>query len=63
MSFKIFVNVWRHGNLKLDSELSGRFRESNKAVDLKSVMRVIDDVRKEEAAKQLRKLEAQESPD
>lgn len=56
-------DLYSHGNLKLDSELSGRFRESNKAVDLKSVMRVIDDVRKEEAAKQLRKLEAQESPD
>ena len=55
--------LYSHGNLKLETELTGHFRQSNKPVDLKSVMRVIDDVRAEEAAKQLRKLEAQASPE
>lgn len=55
--------LYSHGNLKLDTELTGHFRQSNKPVDLKSVMRVIDDVRAEETARQLRKIEAQESPE
>ncbi len=55
--------LYSHGNLKLETELTGHFRQSNKPVDLKSVMRVIDDVRAEEAAKQLRKLEVQASPE
>jgi RIO kinase 1 len=56
-------SLYAHGNLKLDVELTGQFRQSNKPVDLKSVIRVIDDVRAEEKARQLRKIEAQESPD
>jgi RIO kinase 1 len=40
--------------LTVETQLTGRFQESTKAVDLKTVMRVIDDVRKEEEAKRLR---------
>jgi RIO kinase 1 len=47
-------DLFSHGNLTVETPLTGRFRESAKAVDLKTVMRVIDDVRKEEEAKRLR---------
>ena len=47
-------SLFSHGNLTIESQLTGHFQESNKAVDLKTVMRVIDDVRKEEEAKRLR---------
>lgn len=47
-------HLFSHGNLTLEMTLTGNFKETNKAVDLKTVMRVIDDVRKEEEAKRLR---------
>jgi RIO kinase 1 len=51
---KEFWSLFSHGNLKPETSLTGHFQESTKAVDLKTVMRVIDDVRKEEEAKRLR---------
>lgn len=50
-------SLYAHGNLTIDTVLTGRFKQSTKAVDLKSVMRVIDDVRAEEAARLLRQAE------
>ncbi len=47
-------HLFSHGNLTVETTLTGNFKETNKAVDLKTVMRVIDDVRKEEEAKRLR---------
>lgn len=47
-------DLFSHGNLTPETSLTGHFQESTKAVDLKTVMRVIDDVRKEEEAKRLR---------
>ena len=47
-------HLFSHGNLSVETTLTGNFKETNKAVDLKTVMRVIDDVRKEEEAKRLR---------
>ena len=55
--------LYAHGELKLDTVLSGRFREETKAVDLKSVMREIDDVKKAEANRLLFKAEAEARPD
>lgn len=49
--------LYAHGNLTIDTVLTGRFKQNTKAVDLKSVMRVIDDVRAEEAARLLRQTE------
>jgi RIO kinase 1 len=54
--------LYAHGELNPDVQLTGRFKEDHKPVDLKSVMRVIDDVRKEEAKKQERLAEAKERP-
>jgi RIO kinase 1 len=50
--------LYAHGNLTVDTELTGRFRQSNKAVDLKSVMREIEDIKKAEEARLLRMAEA-----
>lgn len=47
-------SLYSHGDLHVEVELTGKFRQDNKPVDLKSVIRVIDDVRKEEAARKLR---------
>lgn len=55
-------DLYAHGNLTLETSLTGRFKENKKPVDLKNVMRVIDDVRKEEARKQERLAEAKERP-
>jgi RIO kinase 1 len=44
-------SLYAHGALHPDVELTGHFRQDTKAVDLKSVIRVIDDARKEEAAR------------
>ena len=44
-------SLYAHGDLTTASPLTGRFTESNQAVDLKTVMRVIDDVKKEEEAR------------
>ena len=50
--------LYAHGDLTLETVLTGRFRESTKAVDLKSVMREIEDTKKAEAARLLRMEEA-----
>jgi len=50
--------LYAHGDLTLETELTGRFRQSTKAVDLKSVMREIDDTKKAEEARKLRMTEA-----
>ena len=55
--------LYAHGDLKLDTVLSGRFREETKAVDLKSVMREINDVKKAEANRLLFKAETEARPD
>ena len=55
--------LYAHGDLKVETVLSGRFREETKAVDLKSVMREIDDVKKAEANRLLFKAEAEARPD
>jgi RIO kinase 1 len=55
-------DLFSHGNLTVDTPLTGHFQESTKAVDLKTVMRVIDDVRKEEEAKRLRLAELNAKP-
>ncbi len=49
--------LYSHGDLTVETELTGRFRQSTKAVDLKSVMREIDDVKAAEEARRLRMLE------
>jgi len=56
-------SLYAHGDLNVDTELTGRFRQDHKAVDLNSVMRVIDDARAEEAKRQLYKAEAQNQRD
>jgi RIO kinase 1 len=50
--------LYAHGDLTLETELTGRFRQSTKAVDLKSVMREIEDTKKAEEARLLRIAEA-----
>jgi len=50
--------LYAKGALSLEVELTGRVKENNKPVDLKSVIRVIDTVRDEETARQLRMAEA-----
>lgn len=50
--------LYAHGNLALETELTGRFKQNTKAVDLKSVMREIDDTKKAEEARLLRLAEA-----
>jgi RIO kinase 1 len=51
--------LYEHGELLPDTPLSGRYRQSNKPVDLNSVMREIEDAKFEEAARQLRMQEAE----
>ncbi|MDP3743517.1 MAG: PA4780 family RIO1-like protein kinase [Methylotenera sp.] len=50
--------LYAHGDLTVETELTGRFKQSNKAVDLKSVMREIEDTKKAEEARLLRMAEA-----
>jgi RIO kinase 1 len=50
--------LYAHGDLTLETVLTGRFREGTKAVDLKSVMREIDDTKKAEEARLQRIAEA-----
>lgn len=50
--------LYAHGDLHPEVELSGHFKENSKPVDLKSVIRMIDDVRTEESKKQQRLAEA-----
>jgi RIO kinase 1 len=52
-------SLYEHGELTPDTPLSGRFRESGKAVDLASVMREIEDVRLEEEDRLRRMREAE----
>ena len=52
-------SLYAHGELHPEVELTGRFKEDNKPVDLKSVIRVIDAASAEEAARRLRLAEAQ----
>jgi RIO kinase 1 len=51
--------LYEHGDLTPDTPLSGKFRQSNKPVDLNGVMREIEDVRLEEEARQRRMQEAE----
>jgi RIO kinase 1 len=51
--------LYEHGELLPDTPLTGRFVQSNKPVDLNSVMREIEDAKFEEAARQLRMQEAE----
>ncbi len=46
--------LYEKGELSINSELTGRFKRSTKPVDLAGVMRVIDDVAAEEAARLVR---------
>ena len=50
--------LYSHGALTSEVELTGKFKENYKPVDLKSVVRVIDAVRDEEAARLMRMAEA-----
>jgi RIO kinase 1 len=50
--------LYAHGDLTLETPLTGRFRQSTKAVDLKSVMREIEDTKKAEEARLQRIAEA-----
>ena len=50
--------LYAHGDLTLETKLTGQFRQNNKAVDLKSVMREIEDTKKAEEARLLRIAEA-----
>jgi len=47
-------DLYQRGQLTLDATLTGKFAHSDAAVDLRPVMREIDDVRAEEAARLLR---------
>jgi RIO kinase 1 len=51
--------LYEHGELLPDTPLTGRFVQSNKPVDLNSVMREIEDAKFEEAARLLRMQEAE----
>ena len=50
--------LYARGLLTVDTELTGHFKQDNKPVDLKSVIRVIDAARDEEKARQERIAEA-----
>ena len=50
--------LYARGDLKPDTALTGRFHVSHKAVDLKGVMREIEDTKKAEAARLIRLAEA-----
>ena len=49
--------LYAHGDLTLETQLTGRFRQTNKPVDLKGVMREIDDIKKAEEMRLLRMAE------
>jgi RIO kinase 1 len=53
--------LYAHGDLTLDTQLTGRFRQTNKPVDLKGVMREIDDIKKAEEMRLLRMAEDKDS--
>jgi RIO kinase 1 len=54
--------LYARGDLKPDTALTGRFHVSHKAVDLKGVMREIEDTKKSEAARLIRLAEAKANP-
>lgn len=54
--------LYARGDLKPDTLLTGRFHVSHKAVDLKGVMREIEDTKKTEAARLIRLAEAKADP-
>ena len=54
--------LYKRGDLKVDSQLTGRFAETNKAVDMQSVMREIKNTEFQEAARLARLAETQKSP-
>jgi RIO kinase 1 len=54
--------LYARGDLKPDTLLTGRFPVSHKAVDLKGVMREIEDTKKTEAARLIRLAEAKADP-
>jgi len=54
--------LYAKGALSLEVELTGRVKENHKAVDLKSVVNEIDAIREQEEARQLRMLEAKNTP-
>ena len=54
--------LYAKGVLSLEVELTGRVKENHKAVDLKSVVNEIDAIREQEEARQLRMLEARNTP-
>jgi RIO kinase 1 len=54
--------LYARGDLKPDTLLTGRFHVSHKAVDLKGVMREIEDTQKTEAARLIRLAEAKADP-
>ena len=56
-------SLYAHGDLTVDTVLTGHFKQNTKPVDLKSVIRVIDDVRAEEVKRKLRQAEAKTPTD
>ncbi len=54
--------LYARGDLKPDTALTGRFHVSHKAVDLKGVMREIEETKKAEAARLIRLAEAKADP-
>ena len=54
--------LYARGDLKPDTALTGRFYVTHKAVDLKGVMREIEDTKKAEAARLIRLAEAKADP-
>ena len=54
--------LYERGDLKVDSPLTGRFAETNKAVDMQSVMREIKNAEFQETARLARLAEAQKLP-
>lgn len=54
--------LYARADLKPDTALTGRFHVSHKAVDLKGVMREIEDTKKAEAARLIRLAEAKADP-
>jgi RIO kinase 1 len=54
--------LYAKGALSLEVELTGRVKENHKAVDLISVVNEIDAIREQEEARQLRMLEAKNTP-
>ncbi|MDH4188628.1 MAG: serine protein kinase RIO [Betaproteobacteria bacterium] len=50
-------SLYKSGTLRVETELTGRFEREAKPVDVKGVLRVVDDALKEEAARQRHRME------